>query len=156
MLALVSRVRRAFRLSTPRITRLGSSGSLRDCCWSTVIGHTRGTETCEFNVFARVSFSHPFAPSGLSTSFTRTSSVLVFFGGSRSTVAGAHNSTFTALLPFPLLLISEVSVFEYTFLLWWNSFWTVAPAIAIGLFDRIVGMWSCTIVVGLEFIPISR
>lgn len=34
------------------------------------------------------------------------------------------------------------SVFEYTFLLWWNSFWTIAPVIAIGLFDRIVGMWS--------------
>jgi hypothetical protein len=31
------------------------------------------------------------------------------------------------------------SVFEYTYLLWWNAFWTLAPVIAIGLFDRIVG-----------------
>ncbi|KAF8077570.1 phospholipid-translocating ATPase [Lyophyllum atratum] len=29
-------------------------------------------------------------------------------------------------------------VFEYTFLLFWNSFWTLCPVIAIGLFDRIV------------------
>ena len=36
-------------------------------------------------------------------------------------------------------------VFEYTYLLFWNSFWTLAPVIGIGLFDRIVGMWfeSC-------------
>jgi phospholipid-translocating ATPase len=31
------------------------------------------------------------------------------------------------------------SVLEYTYLLFWNSFWTVAPVIGIGLFDRIVG-----------------
>jgi len=31
-------------------------------------------------------------------------------------------------------------VFEYTYLLFWNSFWTLAPVIGIGLFDRIVGM----------------
>ncbi|KAF6763732.1 phospholipid-translocating ATPase [Ephemerocybe angulata] len=28
-------------------------------------------------------------------------------------------------------------VFEYTYLLFWNSFWTLAPVIAIGLFDRL-------------------
>jgi len=33
---------------------------------------------------------------------------------------------------------SSQYVFEYTYLLWWNSFWTIAPVIAIGLFDRIV------------------
>lgn len=26
---------------------------------------------------------------------------------------------------------------EYTYLLFWNSFWTIAPVIAIGLFDRL-------------------
>jgi phospholipid-translocating ATPase len=31
------------------------------------------------------------------------------------------------------------SVFEYTYLLFWNSFWTLCPVIAIGLFDRIAG-----------------
>jgi len=29
-------------------------------------------------------------------------------------------------------------VIEYTYLLFWNSFWTIAPVIAIGIFDRIV------------------
>ncbi|KAF9016585.1 phospholipid-translocating P-type ATPase [Hymenopellis radicata] len=29
-------------------------------------------------------------------------------------------------------------VFDYTYLLFWNSFWTIAPVIAIGLFDRLV------------------
>ena len=31
------------------------------------------------------------------------------------------------------------SVFEYTYVLFWNTFWTIAPVIGIGLFDRIVG-----------------
>jgi phospholipid-translocating ATPase len=30
-------------------------------------------------------------------------------------------------------------VFDYTYLLFWNSFWTLCPVIAIGVFDRIVG-----------------
>jgi len=29
-------------------------------------------------------------------------------------------------------------LFEYTYLIFWNSFWTIAPVIGIGLFDRIV------------------
>ncbi|KAF9818947.1 hypothetical protein IEO21_02361 [Rhodonia placenta] len=33
---------------------------------------------------------------------------------------------------------SSQYVFEYTYLLWWNTFFTIAPVIAIGLFDRIV------------------
>ncbi|KAI0071851.1 phospholipid-translocating P-type ATPase [Panus rudis PR-1116 ss-1] len=33
---------------------------------------------------------------------------------------------------------SSQYVFEYTYLLFWNSFWTIAPVIAIGLFDRVV------------------
>ncbi|KAJ3528331.1 hypothetical protein NMY22_g9457 [Coprinellus aureogranulatus] len=32
---------------------------------------------------------------------------------------------------------SSQYVFEYTYLLFWNSFWTIAPVIAIGLFDRL-------------------
>lgn len=39
------------------------------------------------------------------------------------------------------MLMSDDSVFEYTYLLFWNSFWTIAPVIGIGLFDRIVGEW---------------
>ncbi|KAF8205548.1 phospholipid-translocating ATPase [Mycena galopus ATCC 62051] len=33
---------------------------------------------------------------------------------------------------------SSSYVFEYTYLLWWNAFFTIAPVIAIGLFDRIL------------------
>ena len=37
--------------------------------------------------------------------------------------------------------LTPLSAFEYTYLLFWNSFWTIAPVLGIGLFDRIVGMW---------------
>jgi hypothetical protein len=37
------------------------------------------------------------------------------------------------------LTIFPNSVFEYTYLLFWNSFWTIAPVIGIGLFDRFAG-----------------
>jgi phospholipid-translocating ATPase len=43
---------------------------------------------------------------------------------------------------FAVLCIADVglySVFEYTYLLFWNSFWTLAPVIGIGLFDRVIG-----------------
>ncbi|KAJ7907347.1 hypothetical protein B0H13DRAFT_2332504 [Mycena leptocephala] len=33
---------------------------------------------------------------------------------------------------------SSSYVFEYTYLLWWNAFFTIAPVIAIGVFDRLV------------------
>ncbi|KAF9246334.1 hypothetical protein BU15DRAFT_85102 [Melanogaster broomeanus] len=33
---------------------------------------------------------------------------------------------------------SSAYAFEYTYLLYWNSFWTLAPVFGIGLFDRIV------------------
>ncbi|KIO25076.1 hypothetical protein M407DRAFT_25607 [Tulasnella calospora MUT 4182] len=33
---------------------------------------------------------------------------------------------------------STTYVFEYTYLLFWNVFWSLAPVIAIGLFDRII------------------
>lgn len=33
---------------------------------------------------------------------------------------------------------SSAYAFNYTYLLFWNSFWTIAPVLGIGLFDRIV------------------
>ena len=33
----------------------------------------------------------------------------------------------------------QFSVFEYTYLLWWNVFWSLCPVIAMGVFDRITG-----------------
>lgn len=33
---------------------------------------------------------------------------------------------------------SSTYVFDYTYLIFWNSFWTFAPVIAMGVFDRIV------------------
>jgi hypothetical protein len=32
-----------------------------------------------------------------------------------------------------------VSVFDYTYLLFWNVFWSLATVVAIGIFDRIIG-----------------
>ena len=139
MSGLVSRARRVFRPSTPRITRLRSSGSSRGCCWSMAIGRTRETETCKPHKFTHPCLAH-FFTLGLSTFSTRTLFVSEFFGGSKSTAVGVHSSASTAPLPFSPALTSVFSVFEYTFILWWNSFWTIAPVIAIGLFDRIVGM----------------
>lgn len=34
---------------------------------------------------------------------------------------------------------SFFSAFEYTYLLLWNVFWSIAPVIAIGIFDRDIG-----------------
>lgn len=38
-----------------------------------------------------------------------------------------------------VLISAFFSVFEYTYLLFWNSFWTIAPVIALGVFDRMIG-----------------
>lgn len=38
------------------------------------------------------------------------------------------------------LLIVVFSAFDYTYILFWNSLWSLAPVVGIGLFDRIVGM----------------
>ena len=39
-----------------------------------------------------------------------------------------------------LIFLTDMhSVFEYTYLLFWNSIFTVAPVIGLGLFDRIIG-----------------
>lgn len=43
--------------------------------------------------------------------------------------------------PFSISKLTLHSAFEYTYLLFWNSFWTIAPVLGIGLFDRIVGTW---------------
>lgn len=42
-------------------------------------------------------------------------------------------------ITFGRLMSLISSVFEYTYLLFWNSFWTIAPVIGIGLFDRFAG-----------------
>lgn len=34
------------------------------------------------------------------------------------------------------MLMPPHSVLEYSYLLFWNSFWTIFPVIALGLFDR--------------------
>ncbi|SRR6266404_3153429 len=47
---------------------------------------------------------------------------------------------------------SVSSAFEYTYLLFWNSFWTLCPVIAIGLFDRIVGAYRAFSVSSIELI----
>lgn len=62
----------------------------------------------------------------------------MYYGGSRYTAVGVQISR-CLCLRHCTLLISFYSVFEYTYLLFWNSFWTLAPVIGIGLFDRVIG-----------------
>jgi len=35
----------------------------------------------------------------------------------------------------------HLSAFDYVYILLWNSIWTIAPVIGIGLFDRFLGMF---------------
>jgi len=63
----------------------------------------------------------------------------VYYGGSRFTVAGVQISKYLCSLDVLYTLDFLISVFEYTYLLFWNSFWTLAPVIGIGLFDRVTG-----------------
>jgi len=105
-------------------------------------GHTQGMETCEFGMFVRVCAFFSYLRPSQDCQLLLQEHCLYW----RSLVVPDLlwlELTIVRLqvrYSFSLLLTSEASVFEYTFLLWWNSFWTIAPAIAIGLFDRIVGM----------------
>ncbi len=76
---------------------------------------------------------------GSITSSTKTSSALVFYGGSCFTVGGRQLSKWYYVFRLSFSNDLSLSVFEYTYLIFWNSFWTLLPVIAIGLFDRIVG-----------------
>jgi len=43
---------------------------------------------------------------------------------------------------------AHLSAFDYVYILLWNSIWTIAPVIGIGLFDRFLGTfcsWHCSI-----------
>jgi magnesium-transporting ATPase (P-type) len=51
---------------------------------------------------------------------------------------GVHHSAYIYIIASQWLTHLD-SVFEYTYLLWWNAFFTIAPVIAIGVFDRLVG-----------------
>ena len=55
----------------------------------------------------------------------------------------------------PLSILKLHSAFEYTYLLFWNSFWTIAPVLGIGLFDRIVGTWFW-LLMAFVFIRLTR
>ena len=80
-----------------------------------------------------------FPNAGLSTSSTRTLSVSVCYGGSKSSVRGVVNSKLLTVARAAWYSSVSHSVFEYTYVLFWNIFWTIAPVIGIGLFDRILG-----------------
>ena len=45
-------------------------------------------------------------------------------------------------------------MFEYTYLLFWNSFWTIAPVVVMGIFDRPVG--KCTSTPFLRITTLTR
>ena len=75
---------------------------------------------------------------GLGISSTRTSSLLLSYSGSRSIVCGVPPSESSPRNR--LLLYSAIrSVIDYTYLLFWNVLWSLAPVIAIGVFDRPIG-----------------
>ena len=61
-------------------------------------------------------------------------------GGSRSIARGRLHSA-SCFPCFWRLLTWDYSAVEYTYLLFWNSIFTVLPVVAIGLFDRIVGAY---------------
>ena len=63
----------------------------------------------------------------------------MFYGGFRYLMHGAQTSAFFSQLYVCHLRWVAESVLEYTYLLFWNSFWTIAPVIGMGLFDRIIG-----------------
>jgi hypothetical protein len=95
------------------------------------------TGTCTFldpHRAAEVKYS-----AGFLTSFIKILSALGSCGGFRFTMDGVPHSPSLSFFPLRYALIPEFSAFEYTYLLWWNSFWTIAPVIAIGVFDRLVG-----------------
>jgi hypothetical protein len=79
---------------------------------------------------------------GSTTSSTKISSASVYYGGSCSTVGGRQLSKWCYVFRLSFSNDLSLSVFEYTYLIFWNSFWTLCPVIAIGLFDRIVGAYT--------------
>jgi len=107
-----------------------------DCFLCTDTGPITVTPICQY-LTARHHIVLTFGI-GSGTSSTRTSSLLLSYSGSRSTVCGVLPSE-----PSPrtrLLLYSTIrSVIDYTYLLFWNVLWSLAPVIAIGVFDRPIG-----------------
>src|SRR6266576_1123877 len=83
---------------------------------------------------------------GSITSSTKTSSASVYYGGSCSTVRGRQLSKWWYVFRLSFSNDLSLSVFEYTYLIFWNSFWTLCPVVAIGLFDRIVGAYAAILI----------
>lgn len=96
-----------------------------------------------FKYFQGFQGINSFLSIGFSISSTKTLFVLECYGGSKYTMAGVQISE-SGFFIFDKGHTSDAveSVFEYTYLLFWNSFWTIAPVIGIGLFDRLVGMFN--------------
>jgi phospholipid-translocating ATPase len=47
------------------------------------------------------------------------------------------------------------SVLDYPYLLFWNVFWTLCPVIAIGLFDRFIGVCLSVIIIPVSFLVVD-
>ena len=102
------------------------------------IGRTLVTEPCAFWSFlGRILMLR--SSIGSWTSSIKMSSPSVYYGGSRFMMVGAQTSEpIHVLTSLPCLF--QPSVFDYIYILFWNSIWTIAPVIGIGVFDRILGM----------------
>jgi len=47
---------------------------------------------------------------------------------------------------------SITSVMDYIFILFWNSLWTIAPVVGVGLFDRFLGALLFSIILDIYLI----
>jgi hypothetical protein len=48
------------------------------------------------------------------------------------------------------LMGSITSVMDYIYILFWNSLWTVAPVIGVGLFDRFLGVLWFSMILNID------
>lgn len=69
---------------------------------------------------------------------------LVYYGGSRYIAVGVVLCKWRHY-KCRALYSSWYSVFEYIYILFWNSIWTIAPVIGIGLFDRFLGTFFASL-----------
>lgn len=82
---------------------------------------------------------------GSCVSSTRICCLSVSNSGLCHTLAGVQTSeSFFLPLSSTWALKHRASVYDYIYVLFWNSIFTVAPVVGLGVFDRILGTLSLT------------
>jgi len=59
---------------------------------------------------------------------------------------------FESFVMHKYLTDSITSVMDYIFILFWNSLWTIAPVIGVGLFDRFLGAFWFSMILEIHLI----